>query len=260
MRYTEIIDVLQESAYDVAIKLKTIFPSRIIGICLSRYKNEYTTDDDIATLFNPFGVLNPSTLEKMKYSSLYEGIINGLNDNFIMDNLPEEDIDRLIKSWSLSKYDIAYLKSIDKIIIDLTDDQKIPFIDQYTIYKDNNVVLITSSLQEVLNMLEKDGSLQVQNSKGKLINPKPVESRYASLTNVNVVTVNLSAGTKVVCNGINMYASVTDTKPTRSLNGIYYIYDGKEINGRFQLCQKKIINGSDKVIPLGYVKGGELSV
>ena len=258
MRYQELIDTLQESAFDVSIKLKTTYPSIILGICLYRYKNGYIEDTDITQLYNPFGVLNPSTLEKVKYDSLYNGIINGLENDFIMENIDSEEVSRLIKSWSLTKYDIAYLKSTDKIIIDLTNDQKKPFIDQYTVYKDNKIILTTSSLEEVISMVDKDDTLKVKNSKGKLINPKPIPTTYTN-PNIKAATTEISSGTKVVCSGINMYNSPSDTKPSRCLNGVYYIYNGKEVDGMYQLCQKKIINGQDTVIPLGYVKGSELA-
>lgn len=259
MKYTEIIDIIQESAYDVAIKLKTIYPSKIIGICLYRYENEYISDEDILTTFNPFGVLNPSTLEKVKYTSLYEGFMNGLGDDFIINNIPEEKIDRIVKVWGLSQYDIAYFKTIDKIIIDLDDNQKIPFIDQYTVTKDNSVILTTSSLEEVLKMLEKDKSLQITNSKGKLINYIAPNNEYSAVSNISTITTNLTAGTKVVCENLSMYNSPTDSRPTRSISGVYYIYTGKEVNGMYQVCQKKIINENDVVIPLGYVKGDKLT-
>lgn len=259
MKYADIIDILRESAYDVAIKLKTIYPSKIIAMCLYRYEKEYVTDEDILTTFNPFGVLNPSTLEKVKYSSLCEGVINGLDDDFIINNIPEERVDRIVKVWGLSQYDIAYFKTIDIIIIDLDDNQKIPFIDQYTVTKNNSVILTTSSLEEVLEMLEKDKSLQITNSKGKLINYIAPDNEYSAISNISTIATDLTAGTKVVCENLSMYNSPTDSRPTRSITGVYYIYTGKEVNGMYQVCQKKIINDNDVVIPLGYVKGSQLT-
>lgn len=258
MKYQELINTLKDEAFNVSIKEKNIFPSTIIGMCLYRYKHEYVTDDDILKKNNPFAILNPSTLETISFDSLYEGILNGIHDDFIVDAIDQDELKRIIGGWMLKQHDLSYVKSIDRIIIDLTDDQKQPFIDQYTIRKNECVILTTSSKEEVISMINKDDSLTVTNSAGKLINLKPIPATF-SVSGVKDLAVNLTANTKVVCTGINMYNTPTDTKPTRCLNGVYYIYDGKEVNGMYQLCQKKIINGEDIITPLGYVKKTDLT-
>ncbi len=51
-----------------------------------------------------------------------------------------------------------------------------------------------------------------------------------------------SAGVKVALNDAGLYSTATVTKPTKTISGEYYIYDGKVINGRM-----RVTNDSTKV-------------
>ena len=61
MTYDEIIDLVYPDANKIAIENKNIYPSKVLGLCLYRYKHNYTTDEDITLYKNPLGQKNPST-------------------------------------------------------------------------------------------------------------------------------------------------------------------------------------------------------
>lgn len=53
---------------------------------------------------------------------------------------------------------------------------------------------------------------------------------------------NYTAGTKVALSGADLFVSASAKKAARKLSGNYYIYDGKDVNGRL-----RITNSADRV-------------
>ena len=263
MKFDDLIEVVKDDAYNIALERMDIYPSKIIGLCLYRHKHEYSSDDDIIKKHNPFGTVNPKTGEILSFDTLYDGITNGLNDNFVMNIVNFEEVDRISKIWSLSTFDIAFIKTIDRVIIDLDDNSRMPFVDMYTVKKGNAVLASTSSYDEAFTIAQRNEGSVMVNSRGKVIDLttvsvfKDMEKRIMAPS--TSVTGQLSANTKIICNDINLYNTPQDSIPTRCISGTYYVYDDTEINDMIHICKKSISNGSDLTIPLGYIKKSELT-
>lgn len=45
-----------------------------------------------------------------------------------------------------------------------------------------------------------------------------------------------TAGTKLTLKNVNLYAGAGATRPVNKLNGVYYIYDGKNFSGYYRVC------------------------
>lgn len=247
MRYIEIINHLKEISISVAAYEKTIYPSRIIAICIYRYKNGYVDDFDILNRNNPYGQKNPLTLEKMVFESLYDGLINSINDNFIIQSLDEDEITSIIKSWSLEMIDLIYIRTFDKHIIDLNVDEMRPFIDQYTVKRNNEILLTTFDIEEAKKVaLANNG--YIVNSTGDTI-----DIVIKSVPSARISTQKINVGSGIVCHDINLYSHYNDTSPSRLISGSYYIHSSKTYNGMYEICKKTISNGTEIHIPLGYV-------
>lgn len=49
--------------------------------------------------------------------------------------------------------------------------------------------------------------------------------------------VDGSAGTKIELSGVPLYVSSTATSAVRYISGTYYLYDGKDLSGRYRICE-----------------------
>jgi len=49
----------------------------------------------------------------------------------------------------------------------------------------------------------------------------------------------IEVGTKVILNNTPLYISSTTAKPTTRISGTFYIYDGKDVNGRYRITTAK---------------------
>lgn len=247
MKYQEIIDEIKESAIQVSMSVMTIMASKIVGICLYRYENKYCTDDDIKIKKNPLGQKNPSTSEMNKFTSYYDGLITGINDEYIMSNIDQDQLERLIESWSLRTLDLEMLKKYDKTVIDLSEDQKKPFIDYYTVWNGDKIALETSIMNEAKKAIVKHPSYKVTNSKGNPVIFKDETKPAPPSAEVAVIC----AGAKIVCSNVYIYEKVDDRVPARLLNGVFYLFDGiRTPNGRYAICKKV----SDVSVKLGYIR------
>lgn len=263
MKFEQLIELVNPDAYNVAMNRMNILPSKIIGICLYRHKHGYSTDDDINRKHNPFGTINPRDGSTLSFETIYDGILNGLDDNFVMNNIDSDEVDRLIKIWYIKTYDTAFIKTMDKTIIDLSDRSKLPFMDIYTVKKDNTILLDTMFINEAIELAERNEGAIVTNSRGKVIDLNIVTNFRDMKVNMSKQPSNvygtLAPNTKIVCTNLNLYTTPTDKTPSRCINGTYYVYDDTEINDMIHICNKTVSNGSDLTIPIGYVKKSELT-
>lgn len=63
--------------------------------------------------------------------------------------------------------------------------------------------------------------------------------RVQARVNELIKTKSIKKGDAVVLNNEPLYANATTKKVTRKLNGTYYIYDGKKIDGRYRITNSK---------------------
>lgn len=263
MKFDELIELVKDDAHNIALERMNIYPSEIIGICLYRHKHEYTSDDDIIKRHNALGTINPKTGEVLSFDTVRNGILNGLDDKFVMNVIDFEEVSKLSKIWCLSTLDVAFIKTIDRIIIDLNSDDKVPFVDMYTVKKDNTILATTSSFDEAATITLRNEGGVMTNSRGKVIDLTKVSTfrdmERRILTPAVEVNGAILANTKIICTNMNLYASPNDSIPTRCINGTYYVYDNTEINNMVHICRKTISNGNDLTVPLGYIKKSELT-
>lgn len=256
MTYDSIISEISDDAINVAISIKSAMPSEIISACLYRYKHELVTDDDILIKHNPLGVRDPKTRITNAYTCLYDGISVGATDGIILKSIPKDDMLLFIKTRNLRSFDLAYVKTAESDIIDLSIDQHIPFVDQYIVHKsDKTIALVTSSIEEVKQMLNINTSYITTNSRGKVMNFKPAVRKNSIAT-----TVSITAGSKIVCTNVHLYAEYNSTAPIRNITGVYYIYESNNFGGRYHICKKSFIGNDELTVPVGYIKATDIVI
>ena len=257
MKISEIIHILAEPIACVMKRygkgnIDVNFPSKTMAYSIYLYNKKVITDQDITSKNNPFGIINPSTNKLMEFNSLEQSII-------AYKESPAEDIEFLDKYNSIAKannlfrFDKESLYAEPGNIIDIPDIA--PSVDQYTVKTDNKEVLKTSNLEEANKMAELNAGSKVYNSRGVVINAKQTSTKSDK-----IVPVDLKAGSKIVCNNLNLYYNITDKNPGRSLTGDYYLYDGKKIKDRYAVCVKNGSNENPVYMKIGYVNAKDIEV
>ena len=104
-------------------------------------------------------------------------------------------------------------------------------------------------------MAKISASAKIYNSRGVAIDAKQKSKESSSIVN----TI-LKAGSKIVCNNLNLYYNLTDKNPGRSLTGDYYLYDGKKIKDRYAVCVKNGSNENPVYMKIGYVNAKDIEV
>lgn len=224
--------------------------SRTLAYILYLYSDNKITDNDIKDKNNPMGFINPSTGDKETFDSIATCIIRFFNEK-----ISNEDFDLayegIAKANNLYRFDKEYLNKVKGSIIDLEDTK--PNIDVYTVKEaDSTEVTRTSNIEEAKQIKDSKVGRTMSDSKGRVIDGSVTPYKSKSM-----VSVDLKAGAKVECNGLNLYYKSTDKAPARSITGDYYLYDGREVNGRYAICLKPEFVGNVHTI-IGYVEAKRL--
>lgn len=257
MNNSKIIHVVKDG---VAKAMKTIgqndisptFMSYTLAYILYLYSQGKITDNDIKEKNNPIGYLNPSTGEKESFDSIATCIIRLANEKD-KDEEFELAYEGIAKSNNLYRFDKEYLDSTSGAIIDLNEEQTRPNIDVYTVTEaDATEVTRTSDISEAKQIKSSKVGRTVTDSRGRVIDGAltPYKSKH-------MVSLDLKPGSKVECNGLNLYYKAYDKTPGRSISGSYYLYDGREVNGRYAICLKPEFVGNVHTI-IGYIESKQL--
>lgn len=254
MKISELIHMLAGPVSEVAKSygkgnIPVDFPSRSIAFAIYLYTKKTITDIDIKDKNNPFGIIDPSTNDFMEFNSLKEAIIY-LEKSCIENEEFENKYDGISKSNNLYRFDKDILESESGNIIDTPDTS--PSVDQYTVTdKTGKEVVKTSDIEEAKSMAKLSAGTKIYNSRGIAINAKqkPIGSE-------NIVPIDLKPGSKILCNGVNLYYKLNDKTPGRSIIGEFYLYDGKKVNNRYAVCNKP--NGESGFILMGFVNAKDI--
>lgn len=245
MKNSEIIRIIKDSVLSVAKvydakELGSSFCSDIIAAAIYLYETKKTTDMAIKDYNNPLGIVDPSTGEFVKFNSLDECILTYKNNN---DMIEDSKLDQIKRSCNLSRFDKEYFDSVDKTIVDLSEEKTKPQVDMYTVTKGDTILTSTMDLQQAKEVRENNAGSEIRNSRNEIVGEKVTIGKVKSITYM--------AGSKVILNNANLFYKFRDSRPGRSISGEYYMYDGKIINGRIAICNKL----GDL---LGFVKESEL--
>lgn len=256
MKRSEIIHILKEPVHSFMEsfskdEIDIHFPSRVMAYCIYLYENKKITDDDIINSNNPIGFRNPSNNEIHEYNSLTECLYDFALDPFTDEGFTDDVYKSIVKANNLNRFDKEELYNRDGNIIDVPDSE--PSVDLYTVEdKDGNEILKTSDKEEAMD--KKNEVLgSVKNSRGIIVNG--IKKSKVSATTVHT---QLKAGSKIICNNLNMYYKVNDKRPGRTISGDYYLYDGKIVNGRYAICVKPELALNNSRVVLGFVNVKDL--
>ena len=258
MKISELIHILANPVSEVMNKygkgnISVDFPSRCIAYAIYCYNKKITTDQDITSKNNPFGIIDPSTNQFIEFNSLVETIIYFKENNYILDDEFEEKYKGIAKANNLYRFDKEILESEPGNIIDIPDTE--PSVDQYTVTdKTGKEVAKTSNIEEAKFMAKLSAGTKIYNSRGVAI-----DAKQKSTDSEHIVPIDLKAGSKIVCNGVNLYYKLNDKQPGRSITGDYYLYDGKKIKGRYAICTKMNKESSDFFM-IGFVNAKDIEV
>lgn len=256
MKRSEIIHILREPVQSVMEsfnkdEIDIHFPSKVMAYCIYLYENGKITDTDITDKNNPIGFLNPSSNSMHEYNSLVECLYDFALDSSTDEEFTDQVYKSIVKANNLNRFDKEELYKREGNIIDVPDTE--PSVDLYTVEDKNGTeVLKTSSKDEAMDK-KKEVLGTVKNSRGVVING--VEKSKASASTVHT---QLKAGSKIICNNLNMYYKVNDKRPGRIISGDYYLYDGKVVNGRYAICIKPELALNNSRVVLGFVNVKDL--
>lgn len=257
MKISELIHTLAEPIATVMKRygkgnINVNFPSRAMAYAIYLYNKKTTIDQDITDKNNPFGLIDPSTGQFIEFNSLEEAIIS-FKESTSEDPTFEEKYPNIAKANNLYRFDKEALYAESGNIIDTPDVT--PSVDQYTVKSGSgNEITRTSDLEEAEKMAQLNAGSKVYNSRGVVINAKQ------KAESDNIVKIDLRAGSKVICNNVNLYYNLTDKRPGRSINGEFYLYDGKKVRDRYSICIK---NGSEEkpvYTMIGYINAKDIDV
>lgn len=257
MKISELIHILANPVSEVMKKygkgnIPVDFPSRSMAFAIYLYNKKITIDQDITDRNNPFGLINPSTNQFIEFNSLEEAIIS-FKEAPIENEEFEEKYKGIAKANNLYRFDKEILESEPGNIIDIPDTE--PSVDQYTVTdKTGKEVTKTSNIEEAKSMAKLSAGTKIYNSRGVAI-----DAKQKSTDSEHIVPIDLKAGSKIVCNGVNLYYKLNDKQPGRSITGDYYLYDGKKIKGRYAICTKMNKESSD-FFRIGFVNAKDIEV
>lgn len=259
MKNSEIIHILRNPIKKVIEKegpgkIGFSFSSRTIAYVIYLYNKKKITDQDIKEKNNPIGIIDPSTNKTINYNSIEECLLTWDSDTTYEDEDFENEVTYLCKSNNLYRFDKEHINSASGPVVDLDEDKSKPNIDIYTVKdSDGSEVGSTTILKDAKQMKTEKTGRTIYNSRNQIVDAvvKPSKSDSA-------VSLTLRPGAKVTCNNLNMYYNIKDTKPGRVITGEYYLYDGKEVNGRYALCLKPELSGDNPVTIIGYVNSQSL--
>lgn len=258
MKAKDIIHLIRSSVEEVMTEnigtSNLQWQSSTIAKVLFLYNNKIVTDDDIKNFNNLFHYIDPSTDKPVAYGTLKECLLVYIQNN-------EEDSEeflaekeRICKSYNLYRFDREYLDSVDSNIVDIDGEKTAPCVDVYTVRDNNGKELARSSnLNDAQEIAKSNKGSAITNSRNEIVDAviKPTKSE-------NIVSLSLSAGAKVRCNGLNLYKAPTALRPFRCIDGEYYLYSGIPTNNRFPLCLKPEFAGDVKNVIIGWVNEKDL--
>lgn len=253
MKNSEIVKICSEPLKNVAKKydkndIDPSFISNTLGYILSIYKDNNITDDDINIKNNPIGIIDPSTAAIKNFSSLEECFIQYKESYYTdMFKTVNKEITKIAKAFNLYRFDKEIISNKPGNIVDLTEEESKPIIDVYKVEKRNNVVGVTSNFEEAEKMKANNAGSVIKNSRGVIVGEK------SKTKSSKILSTKYDSGTKVICNNMNLYKKFKDTAPSRVINGEYYMYDGKIVNGRIAICAKPEFIGDAKMV-VGFVR------
>ena len=253
MKRSEIIHLLKQPIYEVMEtygkdRIDPQFASRTLAYTIFLHENGLGSEIDIRDKNNPAAIRNPSTGETNSYTTLKEGLIQYNEIGSVVEGF-DDAYESLCKANNLHKIDKEFLAKLKGSVIDLTEEQMRPSVDVYTVKTEDGEITETSNLEEARKMkTNSNKTATIYDSKNRIIDgvKKPTKSD-------KIICTQLKAGAVVNCNNLNMYYRLRDTRPGRIVNGQYYLYDGKEINGRYAICLKPDLVNGPKTSILGYI-------
>lgn len=257
MKISEIIHTLADPLSEVMKiygkgNIPVDFPSRTIAFSIYSYNKKTVTDNDILNKNNPFGFVDPSTGKSLEFNSIKDAIVFFKQSPLESEEF-EEKYQGIAKANNLFRFDKDNLYSEPGNIVDVQDAE--PSVDQYTVSDSSGKeVLKTSDLKEAKAMSELNIGSKVYNSRGIVMNGKEKTESSA------IKRVDIKAGSKIICNNLNLYYSVTDKRPGRSITGEYYIYDGKKIKNRYAVCVKNGSSENPVYMQIGYINAKDIEV
>lgn len=241
MKRSQMIQTLKDPIKNVMQKVgknrvSPTFASEIISFSLYLYDKKIITDSSITDKNNPIAMKDPSTGELLSFNSVEECLLQFIaNGEDIKDNEEfNSKYDGICKAYNLYKIDKELLQTIEGSIIDLPEDKKEPKVDLYTVKDEKgNIVAKFQDKKEAVKVADTMKKSTVTNSRNKIINGTKVVQGTTSM-----ITTAITPGAKVILSGMNLYYKCKDNRPGRVIDGEYYIYDGKVVNGRYAICAK----------------------
>lgn len=259
MKNSDIVKICSEPLKTVAKKydkngIDPSFMSNTLGYILSIYKDHIISDDDIAIKNNPIGIIDPTTTKIKNFSNLEDCFLQ-YKDSYYDDMFTgkvDEEITKIAKAFNLYRFDKEIINSKPGNIVDLTEEESKPVVDVYKVEKRNNVIGVTSNLEEAEKMKEKNSGSVIKNSRGVIVGEK------SKTKSSKILSTKYDSGTKIICDHMNLYKKFRDTSPSRTVSGEYYMYDGKIVNGRIAICDKPEFVGDVKMI-VGFVRAEDFA-
>ena len=258
MKISEIIHIMKQPVENIMDKfnkneLAPDFASRAIAYAIYSYQNKQTKDTDIKDKNNVYGFVNPSTGQTLPFTTIDECILHFIEDKFENQDF-EQVYPSLYKTFNLNRFDKKFIREKDGNVVDISEDKCKPAVDMYTVKTpDGKEINKTTNLEDAKNEKIKVAGSVIYNSRGAI-----VDGVAKSKESENIVSTLLIAGSKVVANNLNMYYKLHDTRPGRTISGEYYLFDGKEVNGRFALCLKPEFAGKEPNTVIGFVNAKDL--
>lgn len=256
MKLADVVRSCTDSLKNVALKydkneIDPSFMSNTLAYIVDLYKEKVIDDNTITGLNNPTGIIDPQTGQMKNFSTMEEGFIMFKESYYDSLNFEEEELQKIIKSFNLHRFDKEVLGLTGGNIIDLPEEKCEPMVDVYKVEKRDKTIGVATDMNEAKKMKEKNPGSVIKNSRGNIVGDiKKAASK-------KVLSLKYEAGTKVVCEGINLYLKFKDTTPSRVINGEYYMYDGKIVQGRIAICKKPEFIGDSKNI-IGFIRISDL--
>lgn len=258
MKESQLIRIMTDPLNEVAEQvgkdnLEAAFHSKAIAYAIWLYRNNIITKEDIENKNNVTGY-SSNEEEKDEYSTIKECILCYIDNHFFEDEFPSDDYKSIAKQYNLYNIDKEYLAKNEGSIINVNEEKAKPCVDLYTV-EDNGgrEIMKTADIEKAKTAKEEGPDRTIRNSRNKLVNAVCVSDKSK-----NAVNTVLKAGSQIECDNLNMYYKIRDTAPGRCISGTYYLFDGREFDGRYAICMKPELAGKDKSAVIGFVNARDL--
>lgn len=254
MKKSEIIHMMKDPIKRVMDKfdkgkIHPTFPSKAIAYALYLHDKKITNDTIIRDKNNPVGLQDPSTTDFLSFNTLDECLLEYISRSPLTNEEFDSKYDGIAKAFNLYKFDKQILEDREGNIIDIPEEKRAPKVDLYTVKDEKGNVVGTASTKDDANELAKGiKKATITNSRNKIINGTKVVPGTT-----NMITTAITPGSLIICDGMNLYYKAKDTRPGRVIDGEYYIYDGKNVNGRYAICMKPEFAAKVPTAIIGYI-------